>query len=134
MRSLPRAVAPNVRCMALHRDQTTNAQFLFVGASPAPLGIVKGAYDPEAPGKIRWFPEVELESLSRKGRGGRGKWFGMASVNRSLFASSARRIFRRIDDPEARWIKVASFSAEERIESAPPRGLTAVPVPKGLGD
>jgi hypothetical protein len=127
----PRAVGPNVRCVALHRDRATGGQFLFVGASPAPLGIVKGAYDPEAPGKIRWFPEVELESISVRQPGSRGKWFGMASVDGKLFASSAQQIFRRIDGPTSRWIQVASFSRQDNIDSAPPRGLTAVPVIKG---
>jgi hypothetical protein len=117
--------------MALHRDRATGGQFLFVGASPTPLGIVKGAYDPGTPGKIRWFPEVELESISGKQPGSRGKWFGMASVDGKLFASSARQIFRRIDGPTSRWIQVASFSRQDNIDSAPPRGLTAVPVIKG---
>jgi acetyl esterase/lipase len=130
----PPAATPNVRCMALHRDQVTGGQHLFVCASPAPLGIVKGAYDPQAPGRIRWSSEVELEALSGK-RSSRGKWFGMATVNGHLFVSSARRIFRRVDGPESRWVEVAYFSSErDNIDSAPPRGLTAVPVPKGLDD
>jgi acetyl esterase/lipase len=128
----PPTTTPNVRCMALHCDQLTGGQYLFVGASPAPLGIVKGAYDPQAPGRIRWFSDVELEALSGD-RGSRGKWFGMASVNGHLFASSARRIFRRVDGPESHWIEVAHFSSEQHnIDSAPPRGLTAVPVPNGV--
>ena len=131
----PHAVSPNVRCMAIHRDQKTGVQYLFVGASPDPLGIVKGVYDPEATGKIRWFPEVELVSNSASKRGSRGKWFGMASVDGKLFVSSARQIFRRIDGPQVRWVKVGHFSPDTvNLDSAPPRGLTAVPVPAGDSD
>jgi hypothetical protein len=119
----------NVRELFLHRDSVTGADLLFVGANPAPLGLIAGRFDATAPGRIRWSATPEFTSPGRRGM---SKWFGMATVNGVLFASDAFNIFRRVDGPQPKWVKVLEFPRAGDEGGAEVRGLTAVPNPKSL--
>ena len=119
----------NVRSIVAHRDAVTGVDMVFVGANPAPLGIFSGVYDPEVSGGIRWSSEPEL---STELRGGAGKWFGMASVNGVLLASTARAIYRRVDGPQPRWIEVMTGVRGGDLRQTEIRGLTAVPNPRSI--
>jgi hypothetical protein len=115
----------NVRDLIVHRDQVTGADVVILGASPAPLGLFRAAYDPDAPGQLRWSDAPEpVEGQSEV-----GKWFGMAEVNGVLLASNDRAIYRRVDGRAARWVRVAEFPPAGESGNPEVRGLTAVPNP-----
>lgn len=127
---VPTAEQPNVRALHLHRDSVTGADLLIVAANPSPLGIITGTWDAEAPGGIRWNPVPEITA---QGRRGASKWFGMATVNGTLFASDVNAVYRRLDGPEPRWIEVLQFPrGAGDLAGAEVRGLTAVPNPREL--
>jgi acetyl esterase/lipase len=121
---VPLTVKPNVRVMHPHRDPATGADLLFIGASPHPLGLIRGAYDAAAPGRIRWSSPVEMIAESRRGQ---GKWFGMSEVNGALLASDAHRVYRRVDGAMPQWRMVSEFPVVSDEQGASVRGLTAVP-------
>lgn len=123
---LPATDKPNVRVLRMHRDTVTGADILMVGASPAPLGIIGGTYDPSAKGKIRWATESETTSAAWNGD---SKWFGMGVANGALFASDAHVIYRRVDGPKPTWKTVAEFPRVSDAQGASIRGLTGVPNP-----
>jgi acetyl esterase/lipase len=126
----PKVAGSNVREVWLHRDSVTGADLLFVGANPSPLGIFVGSYDPTAPGRIRWKTTPEIAA---QGRRGTSKWFGMATVNGAMFASDVDSVFRRVDGPRPRWVRVLQFPRGVGDEGgAEVRGLTAVPNPQSL--
>ena len=57
----------------------------------------------------------------------------MASVNGALFASDVDAVFRRVDGPQPRWVRVLQFPRGVGDEGgAEVRGLTAVPNPQSL--
>lgn len=76
------------RQLAVHRDQVTGVDLVFVAASDAPLGIYAAGYDASAPGRLRWRREPEL--LAEVARG-EPKWFGLAEANGALYASNRVR-------------------------------------------
>ena len=126
----PKVAGSNVREVWLHRDSVTGADLLFVGANPSPLGIFAGSYDPTVPSCIRWNATPEIAA---QGRRGTSKWFGMATVNGALFASDVDSVFRRVDGPRPRWVRVLQFPRGVGDEGgAEVRGLTAVPNPQSL--
>ena len=126
----PKVAGSNVREVWLHRDSVTGADLLFVGANPSPLGIFSGSYDPDAPSRIRWNATPEITAPGRRGT---SKWFGMASVNGAMFASDVDSVFRRVDGPRPRWVRVLQFPRGVGDEGgAEVRGLTAVPNPQSL--
>jgi acetyl esterase/lipase len=126
----PKVAGSNVREVWLHRDSVTGADLLFVGANPSPLGIFAGSFDPAVPGRIRWKTTPEIAA---QGRRGTSKWFGMATVNGALFASDVDSVFRRVDGPQPRWVRVLQFPRGVGDEGgAEVRGLTAVPNPQSL--
>jgi poly(A) polymerase len=89
-----------------------------------------GNYDPAVPGRIRWKTTPEIAA---QGRRGTSKWFGMATVNGALFASDVDSVFRRVDGPQPRWVRVLQFPRGVGDEGgAEVRGLTAVPNPQSL--
>jgi acetyl esterase/lipase len=124
---LPATEKPNVRVLRMHRDKVTGADMLMVGASPSPLGIIGGTYDPSAKGNIRWGTESETTSAARTGG---SKWFGMGVANGVLFASDAHVIYRRVDGPKPTWKTVAEFPRVSDAQGASIRGLTGVPNPE----
>ncbi len=120
----------NVRTLCAHRDRVTGADLLFVGANPAPQGIFAGTYDAGAPARIRWGSEPEIEA---QGRRGTSKWFGMAVVNGVLLASDVDSVYRRLDGPQPRWIKVHQFPRGVGDEGgAAVRGLTSARNPQTI--
>jgi len=99
--------------------------------------IYRAAYDPTAPGGLRWSPEPELRDV--------GRIMAFAECNGDLYAaccivnesSLSGGVFRRVDGPQPRWEQVyrwkeydlAIWDDEQRMM----RGLTAVPDPNGTG-
>ena len=115
----------SVRDLIVHRDQVTGADVVLLGASPAPLGLFRAVYDPDAPGRLRWSDSPEPV----EGQSDVGKWFGMAEVNGVVLASNNRTIYRRVDGRAPRWVRVAEFPPARESGNPEIRGLTAVPNP-----
>ncbi|MCX5684928.1 MAG: hypothetical protein NT049_14775 [Planctomycetota bacterium] len=120
------------RSFATHLDKTSGVHHLFAGVSAG--AIFRGAYDPEAAGRIRWQPEPELT--------GTGRPMAMAETGGVLYAACGIKddtpqsggLFRRIDGPQPKWELVYRWpykAAEQGDETTILRGLTAVPDPLG---
>ena len=125
------ASVSQVREIVSHRDQVTGADLAFVAASPAPLGIYAGSYDPSAPGALRWNPVPEVQAASDRRK---QKWFGMAEANGRLYASNNTGVFVRIDGEHPSWQRVADAAATGQDAATNPewRGLVAVPNPTAV--
>ncbi len=119
------------RCFCTHLDRETGVHHLFGGSKGF---IARGAYDPAAPGRLRWSAEPELT--------GTGRVMCMAEADGVLYAACGIKsdqqdsggLFRRIDGPRPRWELVYRwpyFLVEDKDESEILRGLTAVPDPSG---
>jgi hypothetical protein len=116
----------NIRAFAMHRDQVTGADLLFIGAGPAPLGIFRASFDAPT-GTLIIAPEPEFIDET----GSRGKWFGFATANGALYGASRTGIYRRIDGFSPSWERVIDIprlptlpGGEVNLEY---RGLVAVP-------
>jgi catechol 2,3-dioxygenase-like lactoylglutathione lyase family enzyme len=133
------------RAFGRHVDQVTGVHALFAGANlhvaaavgEFPAAVYRAAYDPAAPGGLRWAAEVELTGV--------GRIMGFAECNGELYLAAgilddtplSGGVFRRLDGPAPRWEQVyrwpeydlASWDDEVRIM----RGLSAVPDPAGGG-
>jgi hypothetical protein len=122
----PSVTSYNIRAFAVHRDQVTGADLLFVGAGPEPLGIYRARYD-EGADSLTFASEVEfIDAGSRT-----GKWFAFATANGVLYGASRTGIYRRTDGPSPSWERVIDIpelpampGAEVNLEY---RGLVAVP-------
>jgi hypothetical protein len=113
-----------IREMLLHRDGATGADLVFVGADPSPAGIYAAAFEPDH--GLRWREEPELVAQ-------RGKFFGMARANATLFASNRAGVFRRIDGSEPTWALVLDSPFPRGTwNNDEIRGLSAVPNPSDI--
>lgn len=121
-----------IRSFCIHVDSVTGVHHLFAGLSRG--AIVRGAYDPDAPGRLTWSEAAELS--------GTGRVMAMVEANGTLYAAcgidsdepSSGGLFMRVDGPEPRWERVWRWPykhIEGKDESEIMRGLTAVPDPKG---
>jgi hypothetical protein len=143
--SLPLGSVFTARSFGSHVDRQTGVHGLFAGTWTGQGGkvgeyrsaIYRAAYDPEAPGGLRWFAEPELQGV--------GRIMAFAECNGDLYAACCIRdnsplsggVFRRVDGPKPRWEPVyrwkefdlAVWDDEQRMM----RGLTAVPDPNGTG-
>ena len=115
----------STRAFAVHRDQKTGVDRIFVAAGA--LGIYSGVYDADQPGKIRWDKKVELGPVAVRP-------MSFAEANRSLYTSAGTSVYRRTDGPAPRWKKVYSDNTREHWELGGIRGLTAVASPDGSGE
>jgi hypothetical protein len=121
-----------IRSFCTHVDAETGIHHLFAGLSRG--YIVRGAYDPESPGRLVFAPEPELS--------GTGRVMTMVEANGVLYAAcgidsdeeQSGGLFRRLDGPDPRWELVWRWPyklVEDKDESEIMRGLTAVPDPLG---
>lgn len=121
-----------IRSFCTHVDRATGIHYLFAGLSRG--HIMRGAYDPDAPGRLVFAPDAELS--------GTGRVMAMAEANGVLYAAcgidsddeQSGGLFRRIDGPEPRWELVWRWPyklVEDKDEFEIMRGLTAVPDPLG---
>ena len=121
-----------IRSFCTHSDSVTGVQHIFAGLSRGQ--VVAGAYDTNAPGRLRWSEAAELS--------GTGRVMAMVEANGVLYAAcgidsddpASGGLFMRIDGPEPRWEQVWRWPyklVEDKDESEIMRGLTAVPDPNG---
>ncbi|MFW5725828.1 MAG: T9SS type A sorting domain-containing protein [Bacteroidota bacterium] len=101
-----------VRSIGYYRDKITGADIVFAGATPAPLGIIAGRYDPDLPQKIEWDIDAEFLPVNFE------RIIGFAECNGSFFAATKSRILKRNDglNPETRWEELIDFLDPEYLE------------------
>ena len=132
-------VRGGLRSFGTHVDKVTGIQYLFAGASAVAPGssfgsIFRAAYDPAAPGKLRWDKEPELS--------GTGRVMALAEADGVLYAACGIKsedpnsggLFRRQDGQTARWELLWRWPHRLRDrgdETTILRGLTAIPDPGG---
>lgn len=123
--------SPEVRVIASHIDSLTGIHHVFAGASNGML--FRGAYDPEAPGRIRWAASApEISGRERR-------LMAMAELDGVLYLTVDLEptqpenggLFRRIDGTEPRWERVTGWKwSTPDPDTARPwfgmRGLTTV--------
>ena len=114
----------STRAFAVHRDQQTGIDRLFVAAGEA--GIYSGVYDDTLPGKIRWDSQAELGPVTIRP-------MAFVEANGDLYASAGVSVYRRKDGACPSWKKVYSDGTREHWELGGIRGLTAVRSPVGDG-
>jgi hypothetical protein len=124
-----------LRSFCTHRDKVTGIQYLF-GGSTKSGSVFRAAYDPAAPGKLRWHGEPELS--------GTGRMMCMAEADGVLYAAGGIKdetplsggLFRRVDGEKPRWELLWRWPhkiTEKGDEMEILRGLTPIPDPKGSG-
>lgn len=122
------------RSFGAHIDAVTGIHHVFAGVSYGQ--IQRGAYDPAAPGRLRWEAEAELT--------GTGRVMAFAECNGVLYAATGLEkrgktitggLFRRIDGEQPRWELVYQYpyNDSDKGEANLMRGLTAIPDPNGSG-
>jgi hypothetical protein len=120
------------RSFGMHTDRATGRQYLFGGTSSG--CIFHAAYDPAAPGRLRWTTEPE--------HSGTGRAMCMAEANGALYAACGIKdetplsggLFRRVDGAQPHWELLWRWPhqiQEQGDEKEILRGLTAVPDPAG---
>lgn len=94
-----------VRSMGFYRDKITNADIVFAGTTPSPLGIFAGRYDISNPDKITWDPVAEFLPVNFE------RILGFAECNGILYAATKSRILRRVDGVAVaqRWVELIDF-------------------------
>jgi hypothetical protein len=119
---------PQIRSFATHRDRVTGVDLVFAGEMPR--GIFAGAFDPTAPGHVRWSPAPELDasavSAAFPGLDGRLRVSSFAEANGRLYAAVGQQIYERIDGSQPRWRLVYTNPRPGRSETGL-RGLTTIP-------
>lgn len=133
-----------VRSFGSHVDRVTGVHHLFAGLNRG--GIVRGSFDPSAPGGIRWEPESERDTASYRSDGkvyDFSRVLCFAECNGDLYMASRITLdaanqpvdgglYRRVDGPKPEWKLVSRWTVDpEILQSRYLRGLTAVPDPKG---
>ncbi len=133
------------RTIGSHVDQVTGAHLVFAGLNRGPIHA--GAYDPGAPGGIRWREQPERTVTTQYRSDGKVYDFSrvlcFAECNGDLYMASRITLdadnrpvdgglYRRADGPRPEWKLVSRWSVDpEVLQSRYLRGLTAVPDPKG---
>jgi len=118
---------PQIRAFGTHRDTVTDVDLVFAGEMPR--GIFAGAYDPSAPGRIRWSaaPELDASSVSTdfSGLAGMLRVSSFAEANGRLYAAVGQQIFERIDGPAPHWRLIYTNPRPGHSETGL-RGLTTI--------
>ncbi len=123
-----------LRQLFVHRDRITGVDRVIAALTGG--SVFSGAYDPTAPGWIRWNPEPEL--TDRQGRimsVGEANGDAYLAVDITPDAPKNGGLFRRVDGPEPRWEWIGEWG--ERVQHrgvAWIRGLTAIPDPANPGN
>lgn len=94
-----------VRSLGFYRDKVTEADIVFAGATPAPLGIFAGRYDATHPNKIVWDSIAELLPINFE------RILGFSECNGTLYAATKSRILKRNDGDSVsqRWVELIDF-------------------------
>jgi Ca2+-binding EF-hand superfamily protein len=142
---LPLGAVFTARSFGSHVDKVTHVHHLFAGTWQGQGGAVgvyrstiyRAAYEPAAPGGLRWSPEPELQGV--------GRIMAFAECNGDLYAACcifdnsplSGGVFRRVDGPQPRWEQVYRWKEYNLTvwddEQRMMRGLTAVPDPNNPG-
>jgi hypothetical protein len=133
----------DVRALAMHTDTTTGRQYLFAGAGDG--RVYRGAYDPTAPGHLKWEVDPGLPKTARLVTftecagalyvaGGLVENNGINPMRGEVSAEEIRRdggLFRRVDGADSRWKLVYRWPFDgPRFNEHLMRGLSVVPDPK----
>jgi hypothetical protein len=133
-----------VRAFGSHVDRVTGVHHVFAGLNRG--GIVRGSYDPAAPGGIRWEPESERDTAAYRSDGkvyDFSRVLCFAECNGDLYMASRITLdaankpvdgglYRRVDGQKPAWKLVSRWTVDpEILQSRYLRGLTAVPDPAG---
>jgi len=122
-----------LRQLSVHRDRVTGVDRVIAALTGG--SVFSGAYDPAAPGLIRWNHEPEL--TDRQGRimsGGEANGVAYLAVDITPDAPKNGGLFRRVDGLQPRWEWIGEWG--ERVQHrgvAWIRGLTAIPDPANPG-
>ena len=116
-----------IRVFGFHRDAETGREHLFAGTGAGE--IYRGAYNPDAAGRIQWSPESEYSNPDFDGNAFK-RCQGFCVANGRLYASVSPRLLERRDGSEPEWVEVFRWNPEQRA-GAGLRGITAVPAPDG---
>lgn len=119
-----------------HRDRTTGVSHVFGGSHNG--SIYKGAYDPGAPGKIRWEKQPEFTTRDERAdtKNAERRVMGLAEADGHLYASIRTSIYRRTDGGKPDWKEVYRWPLpppQRGFRRPEGRGLTTVPKPDGKG-
>jgi hypothetical protein len=134
-----------IRSFGSYIDKVTGVHSIFAGANQG--GVYRGAYDPAAPGGIRWEGRSERVLAGSSGQNQKvydySRVLCFAEANGELYMAariaddesgrpSDGGLYRRVDGPEPRWELVDRWPVDPAVlQSRYLRGLTAVPDPRG---
>ena len=117
-----------IRAFGLHHDSRTGVDLLFAGTGAGE--VYAGAYDPSAPGRIRWNSRPEYANPDFDGTAFR-RCQGFCVANGKAYASISPALVERRDGPEPTWVEVFRWKPQEDRAGQGLRGITAVPALKG---
>ena len=120
-----------VRGMGFYRDRKTGVDMVFAGISgnkksAASIGMVTGSYKQGAKGGIAWNKKPELNLPAHE------RFMEFTECNGVFFVSSTKKIFKRIDGKDPKWVCV--FDDPDMIAPVGIRGLATVPKVGGKGE
>ena len=128
-RTLQAPQAITSRVILSHIDAVTGVHHVFAGMRNGT--IYRGAYDPTAPGRVRWSDTPEVTSSSGL------RFLSAAVANGRVYAASGVAdspsgvtggLYERVDGPTPSWRIVYQWPV---VGNTGLRGLTAVPDPAG---
>ncbi len=135
------------RAIGSHVDEVTGVHLVFAGLNRGPIHA--GAYDPGAPGGIRWQQQPERTVTTQYRSDGKVYDFSrvlcFAQCNGDLYMASRITLdaanqpadgglYRRVDGAKPEWKLVYRWPVDPAVlQSRYLRGLTAVPDPAGTG-
>lgn len=106
-----------IRSIGQYRDTVTGVDRVFVGVSPAPLGVYSAEFNPETQA-LEWTstPEVIAEGTEQR-------FMGFAECGGRLFAATSSRIYVRQDGEQPRWQPLLDVRREQFGASYPQEHL-----------
>jgi hypothetical protein len=119
--------ANTVRAIGFYNDPTSGTDLVFAGGgTPNASGaIFSGAYDPTAPGEIRWKQEpADFEN----------RVMSFEKCNGHLYFSAKPSVYERQDGPNATWKKIYTYPQFDDTFASGIRGLTCIPKQDGDGE
>ena len=122
------AARPFIRAFGSHHDRETGVDLVFAGTGAGE--VYSGAYDPQAPGRIRWNPKAEYANPDFDG-GAFRRCQGFCVANGKAYASISPSLVERRDGAEPTWVDVFRWKPQAGRAGQGLRGITAVPDPKG---
>jgi len=119
-----------IRAFGFQRDSVTGVEHVFAGTGAGE--VFAGAYDADAPGRIRWNPTPEYANPDFDGTAFR-RCQGFCVANDKAYASISPSLVERKDGPNPSWHEVFRWKPQEDRGGQGLRGITGVPDPMGGG-